>query len=654
MDLTAGSVAGDDGSINNLELDQTSSYPSVSERAESPQNGESGNAAEEEDAVAPRRRDSSYSNDDVSEKSLNQSHGATAHPPPTCEVFTFGQNSYGELAHGDTLDRFVPNSVEFVQKLKDVTVVQVAAGNEHTALLCSNGDVYTCGYNDSGQCGVGGTGRVQSLRLVQAFQNKNIVKVYSANGCEHLIAVTATGSVYTCGYNSRGQLGHGTTVHSSVPRLIQSLASRKVVKVACSYYHSIVATDEDELYSFGRNDYGQLGHGDTADKAKPVRIDSLRGSRVLALSCGQYHTVMSIENVGLLACGKNDYGQLGAAQYGDHPQNTPFPVSSPLDDYSEDFMVCEIACGYYHTIALTNTGAVYSFGRNDYGQLGLFNKENKRWPHRIESLVHEKIVQITCGCYHTLFLTNKGVVYAVGRNNHGQLGITSPLDTLKPVRITTLSKKRISHIAAGFYHSVCLTTSDEDRCGGEASTLSADLGTLLNNPARSDITFIVEGRPIYAHRCVLMVRCEPLERMLEGPMKESRESEVELPGEEYETFLAFLEFLYTDTVKGLLPEFVDTNYALNLLCVADRFLVDTLKVLCKKAIERSITVENAAYMLRVVDERKATELRRSCFEFCLKHFGKVIGTASFAELPRHLLKEVLHEAQKRGVYLRNS
>lgn len=77
--------------------------------------------------------------------------------------------------------------------------MQAAAGNEHTSVLSSDGSVYCCGYNDSGQCGQGHTGRVPTLRRIEAFDGKQVVMIQSANGCEHLAAVTEDGELYTCG-----------------------------------------------------------------------------------------------------------------------------------------------------------------------------------------------------------------------------------------------------------------------------------------------------------------------------------------------------------------------------------------------------------------------------------------------------------------------
>jgi hypothetical protein len=103
------------------------------------------------------------------------------------DVYTFGQNAYGELGLGDTLERQAPSLVEMFSGKR---VCCVAAGNEHTAVLCEDGSVFSVGYNDSGQCGVGHLIKLSEPTLVSALVGKDIVSVHSANGCEHLLAGT--------------------------------------------------------------------------------------------------------------------------------------------------------------------------------------------------------------------------------------------------------------------------------------------------------------------------------------------------------------------------------------------------------------------------------------------------------------------------------
>jgi RCC1 and BTB domain-containing protein len=545
---------------------------------------------------------------------------------------------------------------------------------------------------------------------VESFRGRGVVKLISSNGCEHTSAITEDGELWTCGYNARGQLGHGNKTHQSVPRLVDSLRAYRVKHISCSYYHSIVSCEDDKIFGFGRNDYGQLGLGHNDDKLRPTPITFFNGQRVVDIACGQYHSLVSVGSGGIFAFGKNDYGQLGIVPNepkwhpvmvtgSDASSSTNTAAGGLLTGLGEGELIPRIACGYYHSLALKQDGTVFSFGRNDYGQLGLGNNENVRVPTQVMALSTLCIREITSGCYHSIALTRTGSVYVWGRNNHGQLGIGTTDDSNTPSRIDALIHKTAIQVTAGFYHTLVLTGNPDeaDSIGGYMNnyggnyggymnygmhsesgmsssfgnhhhhlhnnnhrdnkhplmnSLSNDLKTLLNNPARSDVTFMVEGRPIYAHRCVIMCRCDPLERMLEGPMRESSQKEIVLHEQQYEVFMALLEYLYTDRVAAIQSKTVKVEFALDLLSVADQFLVEKLKLLCENSIQKSIDVDNVAHMLSTADQRQAHGLRKKCFEYILRHFGKVIGTQAFSEISKPLLQEVLFAASKRGVHLR--
>ncbi|CAN0323210.1 unnamed protein product, partial [Hapterophycus canaliculatus] len=101
------------------------------------------------------------------------------------------------------------------------------------------------------------------------------------------------------------------------------------------------------------------------------------------------------------------------------------------------------------------------------------------------------------------------------RNNHGQLGTGTRKDSCRPCFVEELSDKFVCQVAAGFYHTLCLTgpaLPPPRRGEGNAAivaaaargskSLSSDLYRLLNNPSRSDVKFSVEGRVIHGHRWV--------------------------------------------------------------------------------------------------------------------------------------------------------
>ncbi len=322
------------------------------------------------------------------------------------------------------------------------------AGNEHTALLSQDGIVYVCGYNDSGQLGLGHTERAPQLTPVESLLGKKkIALIHSANGCEHLLFVTEEGELYSCGafvlfvggggplfccnpppgirltdnrpptistgFASRGQTGHGVATQGiHVPRPVAALRSHKIRLVACSYYHTLVSTDSDLCFAFGRGDHGQLGLGTAVDSLTPALVEAVSGRGILALTCGQYHSVAATTEAGLLTFGANTYHQLGIQDTS--PRLLPGPVASPLTSAP----VVQAACGYYHTVALTASGAVFSWGRSDFGQLGIGSRENSWRPQEVKGLSSKKIVQIAAGCYHTLALDEQGYCYAAGRNNH--------------------------------------------------------------------------------------------------------------------------------------------------------------------------------------------------------------------------------------------
>ena len=224
--------------------------------------------------------------------------GGSAGPRATM-VWTCGQNSYGELCGPDSVSRRVPG---VVQQVGGAGVVGVAAGNEHTVMLTSRGEVLTVGYNENGQCGHGGgaQGELQcALHVMRGLCDVPVTQVHAYNGCEHTLMVTRTGELWAVGYNSRGQLGVGDTAPRFRPVKVMgggvdgagAAASASggpanggsptsgavpgvvVTTATCSYYHTVVVGDAGRrLFAFGRNDFGQLGVGDAVDRSTPCEL----------------------------------------------------------------------------------------------------------------------------------------------------------------------------------------------------------------------------------------------------------------------------------------------------------------------------------------------------------------------------------------------
>lgn len=212
-----------------------------------------------------------------------------------------------------------------------------------------------------------------------------------------------------------------------------------------------------QVYTFGRNDFGQLGSGDVIDRKLPCLVDSLRGQRVTSMACGQYHTAISTLEVGVLSCGKNDYGQLGLEST--DPQRKFAKVKGALDGAK----VRQLRCGYYHTIVLAAGEHVFGFGRNDYGQLGLGHITQRVFgPTIIGGAEGKSVCRVSAGCYHTVLIGSDGMLYVFGRNHHGQLGTGDTNERHSPFPVSTFLGKRISKVT--FHASIIILPTCSKSC----------------------------------------------------------------------------------------------------------------------------------------------------------------------------------------------
>ncbi|CAK4695727.1 unnamed protein product [Aphanomyces euteiches] len=382
------------------------------------------------------------------------------------ELFACGQNNYGELCLGHCNST---SKLEHVPLFTSKSVKQMTGGNEVLAVVMRDGVVYTCGLNKSGQCGNGTfEERVVLAAPVRALSGIPIAMVAAANGCEHMIAVAQDGSAYSWGYNDRGQLGLGSTISKShTPKLIESLHEKYIIVTAgVSYHHSAVVTSHGELLTFGMNDCGQLGLDHTQHQHTPQLVDALSSQVVTKVSCGLYHTVIVTAGGDVYTCGKNDYGQLGLG----HSRSVKVPTHMKLTD--SDDKVVNGWSGYYHSALITDKGKLITFGRNDYGQLGIGSKEHRNLPQTVPLPAGSKVISAACGCYHTLILLANGRVMVFGRNNKGQLGAgarTLPsADLPLPIPSSSLSSDDVVAIAAGFYSSYILTGRRSESSGQKA------------------------------------------------------------------------------------------------------------------------------------------------------------------------------------------
>ncbi|CAB3385487.1 Hypothetical predicted protein [Cloeon dipterum] len=190
--------------------------------------------------------------------------------------------------------------------------------------------------------------------------------------------------------------------------------------------NAIFVMRDDDVYGFGINTNGCLGTGDTVPHTKPQKIQILCGQNIIGLEHGGFKTKISVFAIcasgSLFAWGKNKRGELGLGT----KEHTMVPTKVEGD--LEGKRVVQVACGTFHTLALTSDGEVFAFGSNDFGELGLGNTEETSHPKKVNGLLAGRFVTaVACGFVMSFALLDTGEVITWGKAQIGEVDNTQAL-----------------------------------------------------------------------------------------------------------------------------------------------------------------------------------------------------------------------------------
>uniref|UniRef100_A0A3B5K3X4 RCC1 and BTB domain containing protein 2 n=2 Tax=Takifugu rubripes TaxID=31033 RepID=A0A3B5K3X4_TAKRU len=497
-----------------------------------------------------------------------------------------------------------------------------SAANE-ALYVTVNDEVFALGTNCSGCLGLGDLQSTIEPRRIDVLCGKKIVSLSYGTG-PHVAIATADGEVFSWGHNGYSQLGNGTSTHGLTPALVSTnLLGKRVIEVACGSHHTIALTTDGEVFAWGYNNSGQVGSGSTANQPTPRRVSScLQNKVVVNIACGQLCSMAVLDSGEIYGWGYNCNGQLGLGNNGN--QQTPCRIAA-----LQGVNVIQVACGYAHTIALTDEGFVYSWGANSYGQLGTGNKCNQAVPTLINTEKERMSEVAACHTSHTSAAkTQSGQVLMWGQCR-GQ-AVASP-------HLTHFSST--DDVFACFatpavtWHLLSIDAEDY-------MTVAQSLKKEFDSPEISDLKFLVDGKCIHVHKALLKIRCEHFRSLL----NESDEECIEVSQFSYLVYRAFLEYLYTDTIN-LPPE-----DAIGLLDLATFYREMRLKRLCQETIKRGISEENAITLLCAAVKYEARDLEDFCFKFCVNHLTAVTQTHAFADMDHELLKNFISKASRYGAF----
>ena len=246
-------------------------------------------------------------------------------------------------------------------------------------------------------------------------------------GYRHAGCITKSGKVYMWGDNKYGQLGIGNTESKPIPTLIPKryFNNEKVVDIVLGGWHSGAITETGKLYIWGCNDCGQLGIGNNIDAHKPTLLPSeyFNGEKPKQLCLGYRHSGIITESGQVYTWGRNEHGQLGVHDKTD--RNTPTLI--PQNEFN-NMAVAQLAMGAHHTGAITENGVLYMWGWNCTYQLGCSLSKEIEYPYTTTkyNLNNKKIIKISLGEVHTGVITEDGDLYLWGNNQNKEIGIDTP------------------------------------------------------------------------------------------------------------------------------------------------------------------------------------------------------------------------------------
>ncbi|HEY7012991.1 MAG TPA: hypothetical protein VH480_09560 [Streptosporangiaceae bacterium] len=340
---------------------------------------------------------------------------------------SWGNNFSGQLGTGAPL-RTTATTPAPVKLPADMTPTAVAAGSTFAFAAGPGGAVCAWGDNLHGQLATGRVGQPSPVPVKVSLPD-GVSALSVAAGDSSAYVIGSDGKLYDWGNNKSGQLGIGSTKSRYQPGTVELPDGARPEVIAAGQFSAYALGSNGVLYSWGRNDAGQLGNNSTTTSTTPVRVALPSDVTPVKIAAGLSDAYVLASNGTVYAWGDDQVGQLGNTMV-KYRSLTPVPVFLP-----SGVTPAALASGRNSAYVLTKDGLLYAWGDNGEGQLGDGTRDNRFLPVRVSLPPGVQPVQLAAGAISAYAMGATGKLYAWGNNVFGQLGNGTTQGVLVPTFI---------------------------------------------------------------------------------------------------------------------------------------------------------------------------------------------------------------------------
>jgi len=325
----------------------------------------------------------------------------------TPELWTWGNNNAGQLG----INRGEYKNTPVTTFAGGTTWKQVSGGGYFSSAIKTDGTLWTWGSDSEGELGTNDTTN-RSIPVTTSAGGNDWKQVSS--GFRHTAAIKNDGSLWTWGRGAEGQLGNNNNTQRNTP--VTTFAGQNTWKqVSCGDFFTTAIKTDGSLWVWGRNNDGQLGIFSNTNRSTPVTTFA-GGTDWKQVAGGQENTVAIKTNGTLWIWGTNNGGRMGINDANDfNGKNTPVTTFAGGTTWKQ------VDCGQF-TTAIKTDGTLWTWGRNDYGQLGINVSTGVRRTPVTTFVGGTNWKQSSCMFFHMAAIKTDGSLWTCGRNGDGQLG----------------------------------------------------------------------------------------------------------------------------------------------------------------------------------------------------------------------------------------